>query len=124
MDMPSDTEIQTFIVSTFRSVWALELVQILRNSPTRQFSRSELIETLRASDSVVHQGARSLMAAGLVVVDDEGIRMHDLDKRSGDLLDASIELYKVSPDKVRRMIIAQSLPGATAFSDAFKLWKD
>ena len=124
MVMPSETEIHTFIVSTFRSVWALELVQILVSSPQKKFSRSELIETLRASDSVVQQGARSLTAAGLVVIDDEGIRMHDLDQRSRDLLDGSIELYKVSPDKIRRLIVAQSLPGATAFSDAFKLWKD
>lgn len=122
--MPSETEIHTFIIRTFRSVWALELVQILADDPQKHFSRSELIETLRASDSVVQQGARSLMAAGLVVIDDEWIRLHDLDERSRELLNGSIELYKVSPDKVRRLIVAQSMPGATAFSDAFKLWKD
>ena len=84
--MPSETEIHTFIIRTFRSVWALELVQILADDPHKHFSRSELIETLRASDSVVQQGARSLMAAGLVVIDDERIRLHDLDERSRELL--------------------------------------
>ena len=36
----------------------------------------------------------------------------------------AIELYARSPDKVRRLIVAQCAPGVTAFADAFRLRKD
>ena len=36
----------------------------------------------------------------------------------------AIEFYGHSPDKVRRLIVAQANPGVTAFADAFKLRKE
>jgi hypothetical protein len=123
--MPSETALRNFIASAFRSVWALDLVQILHGEPEREFTHSELIEILRASDLVIRQSVGSLMAAGLVITDDDNrVRLHSQDRDSEKLLVASIELYRRSPDMVRRLIVAQSLPGATAFADAFRLRKD
>jgi hypothetical protein len=123
--MPSEIALRNFIASAFRSVWALELAQILHSEPERQFSHSELIEVLRASDLVIRQSVESLLAAGLVLTEKGSrVRLHALDRNTEMLLAASIDLYRRSPDKVRRLIVAQSLPGATAFADAFKLRKD
>ena len=123
--MPSETALRNFIASAFRSVWALELAQILHSEPERQFSHSELIEVLRASDLVIRQSVESLLAAGLVLTEmGSRVRLHALDHNTESLLAASFDLYRRSPDKVRRLIVAQSLPGATAFADAFKLRKD
>jgi hypothetical protein len=123
--MPSETALRNFIASAFRSVWALELAQILHSEPEGEFSHSELIDILRASDLVIRQSVGSLVAAGLVLTEDGNrVRLHALDRDTEKLLAASIDLYRRSPDKVRRLIVAHSLPGATAFADAFRLRKD
>ena len=41
-----------------------------------------------------------------------------------ELIGATIDLYGKSPDRVRRLIVSSSLPGVTAFADAFRLRKD
>lgn len=123
--MTSETALRNFIASAFRSVWAIELAQILHREPEREFRHDELIEILRGSDHVIRQSVASLVAAGLVLTEDgQRVRLHSLDRDTGKLLAASIDLYRISPDKVRRLIVAQSLPGATAFADAFRLRKD
>jgi hypothetical protein len=123
--MPNDTAVRTFISSAFRSVWSLDLVQLLMSEPGRSFTRLELIDLLRASDLVVKQSVESLLAVGLVMIEDnETVSLRVPDDGVKRLLNASIELYRHSPDKVRRLIVAQSHPGATAFAEAFRLRKD
>jgi len=66
-----------------------------------------------------------LTAAGLAVVDGEGrAGYHDVSTDQAALVKEAIAFYARSPDKVRRLIVAQSAPGVTAFADAFKLRKD
>ena len=123
--MPSESTVRTFITSAFRSIWALDLATVLHDQPDRSFSRTELVETLRASDLVVNQSVDSLLAAGLVIlVEDDLVRLHTGDAERETLLAAALDLYRRSPDKVRRMIVVQSVPGLTAFADAFRLRKD
>ena len=83
-----------------------------------------MIAALRASDAVVSQSIASLAAAGLVLVDGDRVRLHVADAQSERLIEAAIELYKKSPDKVRRLIISAASPGLTAFANAFRLRKD
>lgn len=122
--MPSQFEIETFIGSSFRSIWSLDLVQFLTSQPDNSYSKEELVVALRASDSVISQSIASLAAAGLVLVDRDRIRLHIADVRAKELIDAAIQLYAKSPDKVRRLIISAASPGLTAFADAFRLRKD
>ena len=123
--MPGQDQIKSFIANSFRSVWALELLSFLAENPGTYFSSDELIAALRASDAVVSQSVENLTIAGLAIVDGEGRVAYD--KGPGDqaaLVKAAIAFYARSPDKARRLIIAQSNPGVTAFADAFKLRKD
>ena len=53
---------------------------------------------------------------------DEGRRQFRIARE--ELIDAAIQLYAKSPDKVRRLIISAASPGLTAFADAFRLRKD
>ena len=123
--MPSDEEVSSFIRSTFRSVWALELMCFLRQDRERSLSHQEMVAGLRGSDLVVTQSVGSLTAAGLVVAEADGSARYgpvteDLDRLAG----AAESLYARSPDAVRRTIVAAANPGLTAFADAFRLWKD
>ena len=123
--MPSNAEVASFIHATFRSVWALELLCLLRQNHDRAMSHAEMVSGLRGSDLVVTQSVGALAAAGLVLPETEGSARYapasnDLDR----LVEATEAFYATSPDAVRRMIVAAANPSATAFADAFKLKKD
>jgi hypothetical protein len=123
--MPSDEEVTGFIRATFRSVWALELLGLLRQNPSRNLSPDEMVAGLRGSELVVTQSVEALAAAGLVLAEADGSARYspaseDLDR----LAEGAARLYGKSPDAVRRTIVAASNPAITAFADAFRLRKD
>ena len=123
--MPSQAHLESFIAGSFRSVWALELLKFLADHPSAFFTSPQLIEALRASEAVIAQGIGKLTAAGLAVVDGEGrVALAEGTSEQRKLIGSAIDFYNKSPDKVRRLIIAQSTPGVTAFADAFRLRKD
>jgi hypothetical protein len=118
----SDEDVLRFIAASFTSVWALELLLVLRRERGVR-SRAELVTALRASELVVARALDSLVAAGLASIEDDGA--HYLPVR--DNVDACVvraeELYRSHPNIVRRAIIGASASSATAFADAFKLRK-
>jgi hypothetical protein len=123
--MPTDQQVSSFVGSTFRSVWALELLCFLRQNRDRSHSHAEMVTGLRGSDLVVTRGVESLSAAGLVLADADGsTRYAPASAELDQLAEAAEALYAKTPDAVRRLIVAASNPGITAFSDAFKLRKD
>jgi hypothetical protein len=123
--MADQGKLESFIGNSFRSVWALEVLQYLVAHPSTRFSADDLITALRVSDAVVSQSVENLAAAGLAVVDGDGrVASHEGSAEQVRLVKAAIDYYQKSPDKVRRLIVAQASPGVTAFADAFKLRKD
>ena len=119
---PAD-ELLRFIGSSFRSVWALELLLVLKRD-RRKWSRQELEVALRASELVISQSVDSLVAAGLASFEGEGVIYMPGSDEVAACLDGVEELYSARPNAVRRAIIASSARGATAFADAFRLRKD
>lgn len=123
--MATEHDVASFIRGSFRSVWSLELLALLRREPRRSWPHVELVSALRASDLVVRQSLDGLIAAGLVLEEADGSVRYQPVSRDDDLLVASAEqLYARSPDKVRRMIIGATASGLTAFAESFKLRKD
>jgi hypothetical protein len=123
--MPSAQDVEAFIRATFRSVWALELLCFLRQNRDRSLSRAEMVDGLRGSDLVVTQGVEALSAAGLVLAEAEGAARYQPATTALDgFVEATVALYRTSPDAVRRTIVAGANPGPTAFADAFRLRKD
>ena len=121
--MSSQDEIDRFIGSSFRSIWSLELLLLLKRD-RRAWSQEELVETLRASDLVVSQALDSLIAAGLASPDEEGKATYmPVSPEVERLVQETDDLYARKPDAVRRLIVASSSTGLTAFADAFRLWK-
>ncbi|MGZ8310848.1 MAG: hypothetical protein ACXWUP_01385 [Allosphingosinicella sp.] len=123
--MPSPQQLKDFIGTTFRSVWALELLCFLRQNRDRPLTHAEMVTGLRGSDLVVQQSVGSLVAAGLVLAEADGAARYapataDLDGLAGE----TEALYATSPDAVRRTIVGAANPGITAFADAFRLRKD
>lgn len=123
--MPESAETLAFIRSSFRSVWSLELLCILKSEPQRSFSAPELVVRLRASDLVVRQSIDSLLAAGLILVDEGGLARYGPANQETDRLVGNAEkLYSRKPDAVRRLIVMAGDDPLSAFADAFRLRKD
>jgi hypothetical protein len=119
----SNDEILRFIASSFRSVWALELLLVLKEA-RRPWSREELVTTMRASDLVVAKALDALEAAALVSNDGENARYMPISEEVAARVDQAEKLYAKRPDAVRRAIVSASSGDATAFADAFRLRKD
>lgn len=117
--------VHSFIAATFRSVWALELICLLRKRRPATLSNAEMIEGLTASQVVVNQSLVSLAAAGLVLVDVDGSARYAPSNRALDeLVEAAEEMYANRPNTVRRLIVSATNPSIIAFADAFRLKKD
>lgn len=124
-----DKSTESFIASTFRSVWSLELLLLLRRTGGVGFRREELVGRLRASESVVSRSIDALQAAGLILEEDDGAVRYapaseELDRSVGEVE----RLYAVKPDTVRRIIVSGAgrgvSSGLAAFADAFRLKGD
>ena len=123
--MPARRDVTGFIRSTFRSVWALELMCFLRREPDREWRRDELVTALRSSDPVIDQSLAALTAAGLVVmVSRDSARYQPANQELDALARAAEAQYASSPDKVRRLIVSSTHGGLSAFADAFRVRRD
>ena len=120
--MPAQEEaLISFIATSFRSVWALELLCHLRQAGT-EVSPDELVASLRASELVVRRSLAELVAAGLVTVsEDDRARYSPATPELDRLSEQAERRYSRSPDAVRRIIVRAANPGLTAFADAFRL---
>jgi DNA-binding FadR family transcriptional regulator len=122
--MALSPKITRFIQSSFRSVWSLELLLLLKRDRTPA-SQDAIVETMRASQLVVSQALESLVAAGLVTVSEGGeARYAPSSEDVAQLIEETEALFAKRPDSVRRLIVAASSPGLTAFADAFRLGRD
>ena len=120
--MASQEELATFIGSSFRSVWALEILCHLRLSPERELTPEELVNALRASDLIVRQSLAELSAVGLALVAEDVRAKYAPATPELDRLAAAAEArYATAPDAVRRIIVKAKNPGLAAFADAFRL---
>lgn len=122
--MASSTDnLLRFIGSSFQSVWALELLLILKRD-RRLWPHDELVATMRASELVVSKAVDSLVAAGLASVEGQEVIYMPINDDVATCVDELESLYAVRPDAVRRAIVSAGSSGASAFADAFKLRKD
>ena len=120
MGMASSDELAAFIASSFRSVWALELLLLLKHG-ARDHTTEELVTSLRASPSVVEKALEALIAAGLAGSEKDRFAYMPISSQMATLVEETEQLYRSRPDRVRRLIVASSNKGLAAFSDAFRL---
>lgn len=121
--MTTSQDLLRFVRSSFRSVWALEILLFLKRE-RGSWSRDQLVASLRASEQVVSKALDGLVAAGLVSLDDGGVAYVPVNNDVAACVDELDKLYAKRPDAVRRAIVSAADHGATAFADAFKLRRD
>lgn len=122
--MSGDT-LEQFIADTFVSVWSLEILAHLIECAPVTRAPAVLVESLRASESVVSQGVDALVRAGLVHMDADGnVAYSPLNADLDECSKRSVEFYRRYPGRARRLIVARTVPSLEAFSSAFRIRKD
>lgn len=123
--MAPEKDIEKFIGDSFGSVWDLELLRELLDTPGATLAPHDLVERMRASEQIVAQGSRALVAAGIALIDDDGrLRFQPVNDAVAKCARDARDFYIRFPGRTRRLIVATRSPGLTAFADAFRLQKD
>ena len=104
MDSPFDPEVKTFVLDNVRSVWALELLLLLKRGRERVWTARELTRRFPTTVSLVDSVLEQFRLFGLVRRDAKGSRYEPaadfLDELCGKLEVA----YRERPAAVRSLI--------------------
>jgi hypothetical protein len=115
----SDEDVLRFIAASFPSVWALELLLVLKRE-RRPWTRAQLVATLRASDLVVSKAVDALIAAGLASTEHENVMYLPANSDLEECVERVDQIYRTRANAVRRTIVSARTSSASAFADAFK----
>lgn len=118
-----EQELLAFLKASVRSVWALELLLIMRRQPDRRWSVEELVRELRASTMVVREGLEGFVATGLVVSAPEGFCYAPASPKLTGFADALDQAYRERPVWVINAIASRK-DKMQSFADAFRLKDD
>lgn len=118
----SEDDLLSFVTASIRSVWALELLLLLKGNPQQSWTSDRLILELRSSPVVIADALASLTGAGLVIEDVGQTYRYGAASTALDRLVSELEhLYAARPTTVVKAIVASPTDKLRAFSDAFKL---
>lgn len=119
--MISEEAALSFAGALFKSVWALELLFLLRRQAEREWRQDEMILDLRSSQVVVAEGLDNLLSAGLAVEIDAGrYRYQSGSPAMEEIIDKLQKIYAMKPAAVIREIVMSPNRKLQILSDAFK----
>jgi hypothetical protein len=118
----NEAEVLDFVRAQLGSVYTLELMIRLKQSPGRLWQSGELVRELRSSRTAVADGLDRLKRASMVREDPAGCFFFAPASSEGEALAVEIErIYTSKPISVVKAIMAAPDDKLRAFSDAFKL---
>lgn len=113
-----------FIREHIGSVWALELLLLMRRQPDRDWAAETLVAELRASSSLVGDNLARLQRAGLIIsTDDRKYRFAPAAPALAALCDELDQAYRQRPVQVINAIAAPP-DKLQALADAFRIKRD
>jgi hypothetical protein len=113
-----------FLRTNVRTVWALELLLLLRRTAPRAWPPEALVREMRASTQVVGESLHRLEAAGLLREEDGGYSFAPASPVLADLAEAMELRYRESPVRLINAIGAPSTVKLQTLADAFRLKGD
>jgi DNA-binding IclR family transcriptional regulator len=117
--------ISTFLRTTIKSVWALDLLVLMKSAPGRGWTVSNLNDRLRATTSLVEEILAAFTRQGLVVADAGGTyRYAPANAEIEGLADELGRLYTERPLTIIKEIVSAPNEKIHSFVDAFRLKKD
>lgn len=110
----------SFVREHVRSVWALELLLLLRRDPARCWSPVELVAELRASGPLVADNLARFLASGLVAPEADCYRYAPASPVLEDLCLKLEAAYRERPVAVINMIARPVADPLQSLADAFR----
>jgi hypothetical protein len=104
MDSPFDPEVKTFVLDNVRSVWALELLLLLRRGRERAWTAKELTRRFPTTVSLVDSVLEQFRLFGLVRRDSAGARYEPAADFLDELCHKLEAAYRERPAAVRSLI--------------------
>jgi hypothetical protein len=116
---------KTFLRAVIRSVWALELLLLLRKQRDRAWTVDALTRELRASDTAIRQALPNFRIAGLIQDEaDETIRYTPATTQLDALVQEVASEYANRPFAILNEILAPRETNVEQFARAFRIRKD
>lgn len=117
--LATEADLVIFVREHVRSVWAVELLLLLRRDPARCWSPAELVRELRASNSLVADNLDRFLASGLVAPEADCFRYVPASPMLEELCAQLEAAYRERPVSVINMIARPADP-LQSLADAFK----
>jgi hypothetical protein len=119
------TDLLVFLRRTLHSVWALDLLMLIRRTPERSYSVRELATELRASDAVVNGILPVFLSEGLMTEVERGrFTYRPSETALAEKVDRLADTYRTSPVAIVREIALAPSPKLQDLADAFRFKKD
>lgn len=120
-----DEKLLRFVHSTLRSVWALELLLLMRSHADRRWSAEALTRELRASLALVAELLAHFHRCGLVAkIENEVWIWRPGNAELAYFAQATADAYAQTPFQVIKAILDAPNDRMRSFADAFKLRKE
>ena len=117
----TEDEVLSFVATSLRSVWALEVAMLLRRERAKAWTMDDIVRETRSSQTASADALTALKAAGFITEEGGSYRYWPATPTL-ETLAAEIEaLYAKKPATVIKAILAAPHDKLRIFSDAFKL---
>lgn len=122
--MSDKPELAAFVREHMRSVWAVELLLLLKRDPDRQWAAADLVRELRASMPLVSDNLQRFERSGLAVREEDDLWRYAPALPILDDLASQLErAYRERPVSIINIIAAPPDP-VQGLADAFKFRGD
>lgn len=118
----TEDEVLTFVQKSIKSVWALEMLLLLRRERPRAWRSPDLVRELRSSDSAVGEAIASLRGAGFASTDSgDAVKYDPASPQLDEIAERVQAIYGEKPLAVAKAIMSAPNDKLRVFADAFKL---
>jgi hypothetical protein len=115
-----EAELLALIRTGIRSVWALELLLLMKRQPDRVWTKAALVQELRASTTLVQDNLGLLNAAGLIREESQGFVYGPATAALAQSVDDLEAAYRQRPVSVVNLIVGTSVDNVQGVADAFR----
>lgn len=115
-----DPRLLAFVRSSIPSIWALELLLLLRRAAPQHLSRDEMVQHLRATPNLIDRLITQFLAGGLVSHDESGYRFECATPELASLCEDLAMAADERPIALRDAIIAAPNEKLRDLADAFR----
>jgi hypothetical protein len=118
----NEDDVLAFVQRSIKSVWALELLLLLRRDRQRTWRPEEMVLEMRSSDAAVADALTGLRNIGFIAPDSAGPHAYQPASAQLDRIAGRIEeVYAAKPLAVVKAITSAPNDKLRLFSDSFKL---